>query len=82
MTGPLTLDFLESTVASASAHGGGWVQIVFHMVCRTSTADYNQCMATDGPVELSVFTEFVDWLASRAPPGTEVRTVDAVIGRE
>jgi peptidoglycan/xylan/chitin deacetylase (PgdA/CDA1 family) len=82
VTGPLTLDFLESTVESASARGGGWVQIVFHLVCRASAPDYNQCMATDAPVELSVFTEFVDWLASRAPPGVEIRTVDAVIGRE
>lgn len=78
----LTVEFLESTVEAAAAHGGGWVQIVLHMVCQASAPDFDQCMATEAPIELSDFTDFVDWLATRAPAGTEVQTVDAVIGRE
>jgi peptidoglycan/xylan/chitin deacetylase (PgdA/CDA1 family) len=80
--GPLQVEFLESAVEAAASHGGGWVQIVLHMVCRASTPDFNQCMSTEAPIELGVFIEFVEWLETRAPPGTEVRTVAEVIGRE
>ena len=31
---------------------------------------------------LGEFSEFVDWLANRAPAGTQVQPVSAVIGRE
>ena len=79
---PLTAEVLESAVQSASAHGGGWVQIILHMVCQASRPDFDQCMATEGPIDLGEFSEFVDWLANRAPAGTQVQPVSAVIGRE
>jgi peptidoglycan/xylan/chitin deacetylase (PgdA/CDA1 family) len=75
-TGPLTLPYLQTAVQAAAAHGGGWVQIVFHLICQPSDPDYQQCMyASEGPVDIGVFTQFVDWLGNGAPPGTVVRPV-------
>jgi peptidoglycan/xylan/chitin deacetylase (PgdA/CDA1 family) len=75
-TGPLTLEYLQTAVTAASAHGGGWVQIVFHLVCQPSDPDYQKCMtASEGPVDIGVFSSFVDWLAQDAPPGTVVAPV-------
>jgi peptidoglycan/xylan/chitin deacetylase (PgdA/CDA1 family) len=66
-----TLATLQQYVQQAEDHGGGWVPIVMHHVC-------------DGcdPLAISPATlaAFGDWLAARAALGTEVATVDAVIG--
>lgn len=78
-TGPLTADYLRTAVTAAAAHRGGWLQIVFHQVCQASSPDYQQCMASEAPVDIGVFTDFVDWLGHGAPPGTVVETVAAVM---
>lgn len=75
--GPLTLAYLQTAVRAAAAHGGGWVQIVFHLVCQASRPDYQQCMASEGPIDMGDFSSFVDWLADDAPPGTVVAPVSA-----
>lgn len=74
--GPLTMDFLQSSVRAAAAQGGGWVPLVFHMICRSSSPDYQRCMASDGPVDYAVVSDFLDWLDTGAPPGTVVKTVN------
>ena len=76
--GPLQLTDLQSVVRAAAARGGGWVPIVFHMVCRPSASDYQQCMNSDGPIELSVLTAFINWLSTDSPPGTIVRPINEV----
>jgi peptidoglycan/xylan/chitin deacetylase (PgdA/CDA1 family) len=76
-TGPLTLEYMQAAVRAAAAHGGGWVQIVFHLVCQPSDPDYQTCMNSEGPVEVGVFSSFVDWLANDAPAGTVVAPVSA-----
>lgn len=77
----LDLAVLQAPVLAAAAHGGGWVQIVLHNVCRPSQPDFDRCMRSETPVDIGVFTDFVDWLATGAPPGTRVRPVDAVTAR-
>ncbi len=74
-SGPLTLDYLQTAVRAAAAHGGGWVQIVFHLVCQASDPDYQKCMTSEGPVDMGVFSSFVDWLSDGAPAGTVVQPV-------
>jgi len=66
-----TLADLQSWVLAAEQHGGGWVPITFHHVC-------DGC-STNG-VSASMLTAFLDWLAPRAALGTQVATVDQVIG--
>jgi peptidoglycan/xylan/chitin deacetylase (PgdA/CDA1 family) len=77
--GPIRLSYLESAVESAAGHGGGWVQIIFHQVCRASERDFNSCMRSYRPVDLAVLEGFLDWLAVGAPAGTEVRSVREVL---
>jgi peptidoglycan/xylan/chitin deacetylase (PgdA/CDA1 family) len=82
-SGPLTLDYLQTAVRGAAAHGGGWVQIVFQLVCQTSDPDYQKCMTSSrGPVDLGVLTSFVDWLGDAAPPGTVVQPVSVAAARD
>lgn len=78
-TGPLTEGYLRTAVTAAAAHGGGWLQIVLHQVCQASSPDYQRCMASEAPVDVGVFTDFVGWLEHGAPPGTVVAPVAAVI---
>ncbi len=77
--GPIRLSYLESAVESAAEHGGGWVQIIFHQVCRASEQDFGRCMRSYRPVDLAVLEHFLDWLAVGAPARTEVRTVREVV---
>lgn len=67
-----TLADLQHAVTAAE-RTGGWVPLVFHHVCDTSVC---------GPlsVRTSTLRAFADWLATRAALGTQVRTVDQVIG--
>ncbi|SFL88609.1 polysaccharide deacetylase family protein [Geodermatophilus ruber] len=74
---PLTLDRLQRAIVTAADSGGGWVQVVFHSICRPSDPEFAACMA-DG-VEESALTAFLDWLQHDAPPGTTVKTVREVV---
>ncbi|WP_426750281.1 polysaccharide deacetylase family protein [Myxococcus sp. Y35] len=67
------LEQLQAWVTTAEAAGGGWVVIVFHYVAPECTK-YTYCVQTD------VLREFMGWLSQRAPLGTEVRTVQDVMG--
>jgi peptidoglycan/xylan/chitin deacetylase (PgdA/CDA1 family) len=78
-SGPLEGAYLRAAVESAAAHGGGWLQIVLHRVCQASRPDYQRCLTSEGPVDVGVFSDFVDWLEYRAPAGTVVRPVDALV---
>ncbi len=64
---------LERVVEDARAHGGGWLPLVFHHICTSV------CGAAS--IQASTFGAFVAWLARRAGPGVEVRTVGQVIGK-
>ncbi|MEX5718521.1 polysaccharide deacetylase family protein [Geodermatophilus maliterrae] len=76
---PLTLDYLQRAVVSASDNGGGWVQVVLHHVCVSDAPDLATCMASEAPIEASTFSAFLDWLQHDAPDGTTVRTVREVM---
>lgn len=80
--GPLDTAYLRRAIETAAASGGGWLQIVLHRVCRPSSVDYGPCMASEGPIDIGAFSDFVDWLTHRAPPGTVVAPVDEVVARD
>ncbi|MFP2959404.1 polysaccharide deacetylase family protein [Myxococcus sp. 1LA] len=67
------LETMQSWVTAAEAAGGGWVIIVFHFV-QPDCANRTYCVNTD------VLREFMTWLSQRAPMGTEVRTVQDIMG--
>ncbi len=67
-----TLSDLERLVTDAEQSGGGWVQLTFHHVCDGCASAYATTPAT--------FSDFLDWLRSRAALGTTVQTVQQVIG--
>ncbi len=70
-----TLEDLQGWVLAAEATGGGWVPLVFHYV-REDCSKYTYC------VEPGTLRAFIDWLATRAAFGTQVRTVRDVLGAE
>jgi peptidoglycan/xylan/chitin deacetylase (PgdA/CDA1 family) len=65
-----SLATMESYVTQAEQSGGGWMQLVFHLVC-------------DGCATLSInpsqLSAFLDWLEPRAASGTAVETVADVM---
>jgi peptidoglycan/xylan/chitin deacetylase (PgdA/CDA1 family) len=67
-----TLADLQYSVTAAE-QTGGWVPLVFHHICDTPVC---------GPlsVRASTLREFTDWLADRSHLGTQVETVDQVVG--
>ncbi len=78
--GPIDLRPLEAFVTAAAAHGGGWLPITFHDVCRAGAADFAHCMASYGPIQDTVLDQFLSWLQAAgapggAPPGTIVRNM-------
>jgi peptidoglycan/xylan/chitin deacetylase (PgdA/CDA1 family) len=68
-----TLATLENVVTTAERHGGGWLPLVFHHICKTSPC-FNLA------VRLSLLNAFTRWLAQRRDIGTVVKTVGEVIG--
>ncbi|HYT10987.1 MAG TPA: chitobiase/beta-hexosaminidase C-terminal domain-containing protein, partial [Mycobacteriales bacterium] len=83
---PLSLSDMEAAVNAAAQNGGGWVQIVFHQICsqQFDPDNYSFCISDWGPVELSTFNAFLDWLGTAGQPGgppprTDVETVSQVI---
>jgi peptidoglycan/xylan/chitin deacetylase (PgdA/CDA1 family) len=68
-----TLADLQKVVLDAESHGGGWVQFVMHHVCSASPCDSLSISTT-------TLTSLLDWLATRGPNGTVVRTVSEVTG--
>jgi peptidoglycan/xylan/chitin deacetylase (PgdA/CDA1 family) len=66
---PITLADLESFVTAASAHGGGWLPITFHNVCDQGATDFTSCMASYGPIQDTVLSQFLDWLGTAGQPG-------------
>ncbi|WP_082207342.1 polysaccharide deacetylase family protein [Corallococcus macrosporus] len=67
------LETMQAWVTSAEAAGGGWVIIVFHFV-EPDCTKHTYCVKTD------VLREFMGWLSQRASLGTEVRTVQDIMG--
>jgi hypothetical protein len=67
-----TLADLERSVTDAE-QTGGWVPLVFHHICDTRVC---------GPLSVrsSTLQAFTDWLADRTRLGTQVQTVDQVVG--
>ena len=66
-----TLQDLQRQVIEAEGHGGGWVPMVFHHVC-------DGC--GQNAVSPDLFSEFVTWLGARKAAGTEVKTVNEMVG--
>jgi peptidoglycan/xylan/chitin deacetylase (PgdA/CDA1 family) len=77
---PLTLTALQNHVNAAAAHGGGWLPIPFNQVCSQSDPAYSTCMATTRPIEDTVLSAFLDWIATQAAAGVTVATVRDVMG--
>jgi peptidoglycan/xylan/chitin deacetylase (PgdA/CDA1 family) len=71
--GTWTLATLEQLVTTAERDGGGWLPLVFHHICDTSS-----CPSL--PVRLSLVNAFAKWLAARRDIGIVVKTVGEVIG--
>lgn len=81
LRGPLNLSYLTNAVTAAATRSGGWVQLVFHQVCSPSDPNYSRCMAHFfGSIDTTTMNSFLDWLQSRAPSGTAVKTVRQVMG--
>jgi hypothetical protein len=68
-----TLAGLEQSVLSAQRHGGGWVPLIFHHVCRTG--DCGQLS-----IGSATFRAFAAWLASQRSRGVRVETMHQVTG--
>jgi peptidoglycan/xylan/chitin deacetylase (PgdA/CDA1 family) len=66
-----SLEDIEDLVTQAENHGGGWVQLTFHHINEGGGA-YS--------ITLAKFAALLDWLQQRAGQGTEVKTVNQVIG--
>ena len=66
-----SLATIEGYVTGAEAHGGGWVQLVFHHLCV-------QCDAY--AITPADFSALLDWLQPRAATGTTVETTAEAIG--
>jgi peptidoglycan/xylan/chitin deacetylase (PgdA/CDA1 family) len=84
-TAPLQLSTLQSWVTGAATHGGGWVPLVFNQVCHNGASTYSSCMSSSKPIDDSVFSAFLDWLANAgqpggSPAGTIVQTVRQAVG--
>jgi peptidoglycan/xylan/chitin deacetylase (PgdA/CDA1 family) len=77
--GPITLQWLQDAVNAAALHGGGWVQIVFHIVCFQGDSDYGTCMNGYRTVDDATLSAFLDWLQNGAPGGVRVRDVAEVM---
>jgi peptidoglycan/xylan/chitin deacetylase (PgdA/CDA1 family) len=86
----VTLANAEALVTGATAHGGGWSQIVIGRVCSQSAdaANYTACTATAGWIELADLNSFLDWMGNAgqsggAPNGAALSTVrSAAIGAD
>ncbi|MBF4768732.1 chitobiase/beta-hexosaminidase C-terminal domain-containing protein [Nocardioides agariphilus] len=75
---PMTLANLQAAVQATADHGGGWLPLVFHEICsqQYDPANYSFCISDWGPIELSTFNAFLDWLQlSGQPGGAPARTV-------
>lgn len=60
---------LAQQVTDAAAAGGGWINYIVESVCPSGC-----------DVSSTMLDEFLFWLRTAAPAGTEVRTADQVIG--
>jgi peptidoglycan/xylan/chitin deacetylase (PgdA/CDA1 family) len=78
-TDEIRLAELTNAVTAAANHGGGWVVLVFHEICSSSSSDYATCMGSYKPVQDTTFTAFLDWLKNTPPPNTSVKTVAEVM---
>ncbi|NVJ08920.1 polysaccharide deacetylase family protein [Myxococcus sp. AM001] len=67
------LEQLQAWVTTTEAAGGGWVVVVFHFV-EPDCTKHTYC------VKPAVLQAFMGWLSQRAPMGTEVRTMQDVLG--
>jgi len=76
---PMDLAYLQRAVVSVADHGGGWLQVVFHVICSQKDPRYATCMTGQAPIDLETFDAFLDWLQNSAPDGTSVSTVREVM---
>jgi peptidoglycan/xylan/chitin deacetylase (PgdA/CDA1 family) len=67
-----TLADMKDVVTNAEDHGGGWVVLVLHHRCDENCSRFSTSPA--------VLDAFAAWLKSREASGTQVKTVDEVIG--
>ncbi len=74
-----TVAQMRGYVEEAEENDGGWVQFVFHGVCRWG---WSCDAAADGPevVSLDTMVEFLEWLEGRQSAGTVVKTVREAVG--
>ena len=75
--GPMTLEFLQSSVQAVYDKGGGWLPMLFHRVCYAGTADYAACMASYRPVDAAVIDQFLTWATAQG--SITFRTISEVL---
>jgi peptidoglycan/xylan/chitin deacetylase (PgdA/CDA1 family) len=70
-SGQVTLANLESLVSGAAAHGGGWIPIVIQRVCSATLdqANYSNCTASPGWIDLGDLQTFISWGQNAGQPG-------------
>ena len=71
---------------SAASNGGGWATIVFHEVCDQTLdpSNYQTCINSFHPIELSTLNNFLDWLdnvgqPSGPPAGVSLELMNQVV---
>lgn len=75
--GPITFEALRNGTQAAVDNGGGWLPILFHMVCYQGRANYDTCMAGYRPVDAAVLDQYLSWVESQG--GISVRTFSQVL---
>jgi peptidoglycan/xylan/chitin deacetylase (PgdA/CDA1 family) len=78
--GPITLQSLQDAVNAAALHGGGWVQMLFHIVCFQADPGYATCMNGYRTIDDTTLNAFLDWMQNGAPAGVRIRDVAEVMG--
>jgi peptidoglycan/xylan/chitin deacetylase (PgdA/CDA1 family) len=74
VTNTTSVSTIQGYVTRAETAGGGWVILVFHNLCQTSSG----CNANG--ITQANFVALLDWLQPRAASGTVVQTVGDVMG--
>jgi peptidoglycan/xylan/chitin deacetylase (PgdA/CDA1 family) len=74
---PIDLTYLanlQQVVTNAEQHGGGWVQIFWHRICRDDCDEYSW--------HPRLLDQFMTWLGDRKSVGTVVETPQQVLGEQ
>jgi peptidoglycan/xylan/chitin deacetylase (PgdA/CDA1 family) len=78
--GPITLQSLQDAVNGAASHGGGWIPMLFHVICFEGDSTFDSCMAGYRTVSDTTLNQFLTWLDGQASNGISTATIGEVMG--